>query len=75
MPVSFGDRPRSDTLDPLVLSNLARVEGISSRANRISPSSAYARILSPSENSPSSSRSASGFSSSRWIARLSGRAP
>ena len=45
------------------------------RANRISPSSAYARIVSPSPNSPSSRRSASGFSRSRWIARFSGRAP
>ena len=47
----------------------------SGRPNRSSPSSAWARTVSPSPNSPSSSRSASGFSSRRWIARLSGLAP
>ena len=40
-----------------------------------SPFCASTRIVSPSANSPSSRRSASGFSTSRWIARLSGRAP
>ena len=40
-----------------------------------SPSPASTRTVSPSANSPSSSRSASGFSTSRWIARFSGRAP
>ena len=40
-----------------------------------SPSLASTRTVSPSANSPSSRRSASGFSSRRWIARFSGRAP
>lgn len=47
----------------------------SARANRSSPSSAEARTVSPSPNRPSSRASASGFSSRRWIARFSGRAP
>ena len=62
---------RLGLVSPLVR-DVARLECV---AKRISPSSAYARITSPSPNSPSSSRSASGFSSRRWIARLSGRAP
>ena len=45
------------------------------RSKTSSPSSASTRIVSPSSNSPSSSRSASGFSTMRWIARFSGRAP
>ena len=45
------------------------------RSNTSSPSRASTRTVSPSENRPSSSSRASGFSSSRWIARLSGRAP
>ena len=38
-------------------------------------SSTSATMREPSATSPSSSRSASGFSSMRWIDRLSGRAP
>ena len=45
------------------------------RSNASSPSRASTRTVSPSANRPSSSSSASGFSSSRWIARFSGRAP
>jgi hypothetical protein len=44
-------------------------------SNTSSPSRATTRTVSPSPNSPSSNRSASGFSTSRWIARFSGRAP
>jgi hypothetical protein len=44
-------------------------------SNTSSPSLASTRTVSPSANSPSSRRRASGFSSRRWIARLSGRAP
>jgi hypothetical protein len=39
------------------------------------PSRASTSTVSPSAKSPSRSRSASGFSTRRWIARLSGRAP
>ena len=39
------------------------------------PSSTSTSIASPSRKSPSSTRSASGFSNSRWMARFSGRAP
>ena len=47
----------------------------SARSNTSSPSAASTRTVSPSANRPSSSSSASGFSTSRWIARFSGRAP
>ena len=45
------------------------------RSNRIASPSTIARTVSPSAKRPSSSSSASGFSTSRWIARFSGRAP
>ena len=48
---------------------------LGARSKTSSPSLASTRTVSPSPNSPSSSRSASGFSTRRWIARLSGRAP
>ena len=44
-------------------------------AKTSSSPSASTRTTSPSTNRPSSSSSASGFSSIRWIARFSGRAP
>ena len=44
-------------------------------SNVSSPFSASTITVSPAANSPSSRRLASGFSTSRWIARLSGRAP
>jgi hypothetical protein len=47
----------------------------SARSKASSPSRASTRTVSPSANRPSSSSSASGFSTSRWIARFKGRAP
>jgi hypothetical protein len=58
---------------------LARAQPRSSRgpafSKTSSPSRASTRTVSPSAKSPSSSRSASGFSTRRWSARFSGRAP
>ena len=45
------------------------------RSKTSSLSRASIRIVSPSPNSPSRSAIASGFSTRRWSARLSGRAP
>ncbi len=51
------------------------VAGAAAFSKTSSPSRTSTRTVSPSANSPSRSLSASGFSTRRWRARLSGRAP
>ena len=63
---------RTGELSPI---RLRRPSAAAAFVKTRSPFWASTRIVSPSPKSPSSSRSASGFSSSRWIARFSGRAP
>ena len=53
----------------------ATASAVAAFSNTSSPSLASTTILSPFAKSPSSRRRASGFSTRRWIARLSGRAP
>lgn len=56
-------------------SQAAATSATAARSKASSPSRASTRIVSPSPKRPSRSAAASGFSTSRWSARFSGRAP
>ena len=68
-----GGHPASP--DPTLRRGARRREAPAPPVKAIDSPSTAARTVSPSANRPSSSSSASGFSTSRWIARFSGRAP